>query len=235
MTNLILLLIPALTVSICRGTIPDEPGDYTIGSGFQEIPADKQILLNGRIWRNQYLKVEGDQFFVTNTFIKGSVTFNGKKYSNLNVKFDILNDELILNVESNPIIFLNKEMVDSFTLNIDNRSYNVINAGNDTSSVLRGYVNVLYDGPSSLFVKYSKYIQPLAVDGKYDLFYQQHRIYLKWGSEIVQIRGVMKLIKLLEDKKHEVRSFMKGKWFKVSMKDPYTLIPLLRYYDSLKE
>ena len=84
---------------------------------------------------------------------------------------------------------MNKEKVDSFSLILGNRIYHIINAGTDSSDVLRGYVNVLYDGPSSLYVKYTKKIQPLAVDGRFDLFFQEHRVYLKKGKEIVPVAG----------------------------------------------
>ena len=196
-------------------------------------PIDKHILLNGRIWRNQYSKVTGDQFFLTDKYIIGSVTFNGRKFGNLDLKFDIYNDELILSIESYPVIFMNKEMVDSFNLILGNRTYNIINAGTDTLNVLKGYVNVLYKGPSALYVKYIKKIQPLADDGKYDLFYQEHLVYLRQGAKIIPVTGKKKLLNLLEDKKKEIRDYMKRSGIKVTQKDPYTFIPVLEYYDGI--
>ena len=98
----------------------------TFSNAITQDPVDKHILLNGRIWRNQYSKVTGDQFFLTDKYIKGSVTFNGRTFDNLNLKYDIYNDELILSIESYPVIFMNKEMIDSFSLNIREQdiSYN---------------------------------------------------------------------------------------------------------------
>ena len=98
----------------------------------QQNPSDKQLLLNGRIWRNQYSNAMGDQFFLTNTFLKGSVTFSGQRFNNLDLKYDIANDELILSIESYPSILMNKEMVDSFSIVYENRNYHIINAGTDT-------------------------------------------------------------------------------------------------------
>lgn len=200
---------------------------------YQQNKSDKLILLNGRIWRNQYSGVTGDQFFLGNVFFKGSVTFNGRKFDNLDLKYDIHNDELILSIESYPVIMMNKEMVDSFRLVLGNRNFSVINAGTDTSNILRGYVNVLYKGPSTLYVKYEKLIQPLGDDGKYDLFYQRHQAYLKKGTEIVTVEGKRKLMNLLDDKKNEIRDYLKKKRIKIMKQDPYTFIPVLEYYDSL--
>jgi len=192
-----------LFLIFCRGILPELIfADETVN---QQNPSDKLILLNGRIWRNQYSKTTGDQFFLTNTFLKGSVVINGRRFGDLDLKYDILNDELILRIESYPIIFMNKEMVDSFTLDYESRNYHMINAGNSNSSVLRGYVNVLYDGPSALYVKYAKMIQPLGDDGLYDLFYQAHQIFLRKGTEIVPVGGRKQLLNLLGDKKKEIR------------------------------
>lgn len=232
----IFYLIPVLFLFNCRnglpGTLRESVSPLTV---FQDISSGKMLLLNGRIWHNQFSKVTGDQFFPENKFFKGSVTFDGRKFENLDLKYDIHHDELILSIESYPVIMVNKEMVDSFSLVSGNRIVYVINAGNDTSKVLRGYVNVLYNGPSSLYVKYTKKIQPLGDDGKYDLFVQEHLIYLRKGTEIVRAEGKRKLINLLDDKKKEVREYLKSKRLKVRYKDPGTFIPLLEYYDSIRK
>jgi hypothetical protein len=125
-------------------------------------------------------------------------------------------------------------MVDSFNLIFENTNYHLFNAGTDPSSVLRGYVNVLYDGNSALYIKYKKMLQPLAVDGRYDLFFQEHRSYVKKGSEIVAVTGKRELLNLLEDKKKEIRYYLKTRRYKINRRDPNTFIPVLKYYDSIK-
>jgi len=224
-------LILFLSLVLCHDIKPELiPADKTV---YQQNNADNLVLLNGRIWRNQFSRVTGDQFFLGNIFFKGSVTFKGRKFDNLDLKYDIHNDELILSIESYPVIMMNKEMVDSFSLFIGNRIFSVINAGTDTSNVLRGYVNVLYNGPSTLYVKYAKMIQPLGDDGRYDQFYQKHQTYLKKGTEIVPLEGKRKLMNLLEDKKNEIRDYLKRSRIKIIKQDPYTFIPVLEYYDRL--
>jgi hypothetical protein len=229
-------LTSVLFLIICRGLLTEFIQAAPIYSTvIQQDPSDNKLLFNGRIWRNQYSKAFGDQFFMANTFLKGSVIFNGQKFNNLDLMYDIANDELILRIDFHPTILLNKEMVDSFDLFFENSIYHMINAGNDTSGVLKGYVNVLYDGPSSLIVKYTKMLQPLAVDGKYDLFYQEHRIYVRKDTEIYNVSGKRELLNLLEDKKKEIRDYLKSMKIKITRKDPITFIAVLKYYDSLGE
>lgn len=194
----------------------------------------KNPLLNGRVWHNKYSKARGDQFFLSNTFLKGSVTYNGKRFDNLDLQYDIANDELILKIESYPIIMMNKEMVDSFSLLFESRQYKIINTGNDTASILKGYVNVLYNGPSTLYVKYTKYIRPLALDGIFDLFQEEHRIYLRKDSEILPVTGKRKFFDLLGDKREEIRHFIKSYKLKIVHKNPVTYVPVIEYYDSIR-
>jgi len=230
--NLISVLL--LILSCCIYPEPIRSAS-AYSSAIQDNPSDKQFLLNGRIWRNKHSKAVGDQFFLSNMFLKGSVFSNGRRFDNLDLLYDINSDELLLRTESYPIIIMNKEMVDSFILVFDNRKYYVINAGKDSPGVLKGYVNIMYDGPSELYVKYKKNIQPLAVDGRYDLFHSDHSVYLKKGSEIVPVAGKKELLNLLEDKKKEIRLYLKSNRLKLRQKDPETYIPVLRYYDSLRE
>lgn len=196
---------------------------------------DKQSLLNGRIWRNQYSKVSGNQFFLSDNFTKGSLTFNGRRFNNLDLLYDIADDELILKGTSFPTIILNKEMVDSFSLFIQNHTYHIINTGNDSSSMLKGYINVLYAGPSTLYVKYYKKIQPLAEDGRLDLFYPEHRIFLRIENEIFQLGGRKRLLYLLSGRKTEIRDYIRRSRIKLKPKNPESLIPLLKFYDDLKQ
>jgi hypothetical protein len=194
---------------------------------------DKKALLNGRIWWNQYSKAIGNQYFLDGSFLKGSVVFNGKRYSGLDLKYDIANDELLFSLVNHPVISLNKEMVDSFTLEFQNRNYNILNAGNDTSSILKGYINLLYNGPSALYVKYTKKIYPLAVDGRFDLFAEEHKVFLNTPNGIVLITSKRKLFDILKDKKKELSHFLRESKMKCNIKNPETIVPVVRYYDKL--
>lgn len=207
-----------------------------LGPEQEKRPGD-QDMLNGRIWHNKYQKVFGHQFFLTNSFLIGSVTMNGRKYNNLDLLYDIADDELILKSESYPVIILNKEMVDSFTLRNGEKVYKIINERTDTNAIHGGYINVLYEGPSAFYVKYTKRIQPLAVDGRSDLFYQETRMFVKHHTEMVRVENKKDLFNLLKDKKKEIRGFISNNrtnGYRLSVKEPETFLPLLKYYDSLK-
>jgi hypothetical protein len=192
-----------------------------------------QILNNGRAWRNLYYKIKGDQFLYSPELLPGSVTIEGRTFNNLKLKYDIYNDELIMITDHGIIIQLNKEMVESFRMIFDN-IYNFKKLEADTLNSLSGYVNVLYDGNTSLYVKYRKEILQLAVENKYDLFNQINRIYVKKDGVFSRVDSKREFLNLFKDKKQQLHTFMKANKLKLSRKNPASFKPVIEYYDTLQ-
>lgn len=196
------------------------------------------VLLNGRIWGNRHSKVTGDPYFNSDSYLKGSVVFKGQNFGNLDLKYDIYSDELVYRPESHPVIFLNKEMVDSFEvsaydINTGFRDYRFFNAGTAPRSGPAGYINLLYSGPTSLLVKYAKKIQPLADQGIYDLFHQELKIFLRKDTTIIPVASRKQFMSLMGDKKEEIREYRKRHRWRIRLKEPDSLVPVLEFYDSL--
>jgi hypothetical protein len=195
---------------------------------------DVQLLYNGRAWRNLYYKVREDQFLFSTEFLTGSVTVEGKTFNNLPLKYDIYNDELLTITDHGIILQLNKEMIDLFTMKYQNQILNFKRLDADSINSLSGYVNVLYNGSTSLYIKYRKEILLLAVENKYDIFNQINRIFVAKNEKIFKVDSKGELLKLLEDQKHLVRSFIRSNKIRISRKDPYSFKPVIEYYDKLQ-
>jgi hypothetical protein len=214
---------------------PAITSNLRIGLKQNEDPYFANSIINGRLWYNTYKQIRGHQFFLSDQFITGNITFNGKTYNQLRFKYDILNDELIIGMDPYPLIMMNKEMVDSFSLKVNDQEYYFFNAGNDSSSILKGYISVLYNGSTALLVKQKKMIQPLAVDGKYDMFYDEFHVFIRKNDEIIPINSKKSLYNNIAEKEKDVKEYMKQNGFRINKKDPYSYIPALRYYDKLSE
>ena len=198
-------------------------------------PQEDYLIMNGKLWRNLYLGVKGNPCFLTGEYLTGDITFNGRVFRDRIFRYDIYNDEIVLWVNSTTTIILNKEMVNEFDLNYLGEKYHVINLGEDSTSILSGFVNVYYEGPTSLYVKYRKEIEILAVDNKYDLFIQLHRIFIRKDNQIIQVSGKGELLKILSDRKGELKSYIKQNKLRVAKKEPWSFIPVLEYYDKLRQ
>ncbi len=191
-----------------------------------------QILNNGRAWRNLYYKVKGDQFLYSPEFLPGSVKIEGRTFNNLKLKYDIYDDELIMITDNGIIIQLNKEMVEAFSIIFDNIcNFKKLDA--DTINSLSGYVNVLHDGRTSLYVKYRKEILQLAVENKYDMFNQINRIYVKKDGVISRVDTKREFLNLFKDKKQQLHAFIRSNKLKLSRKNPGSFKPVIEYYNTL--
>ncbi len=196
---------------------------------------EKQILYNGRVWRNLYPQIEGNQFLFSREFLPGSVTMNGRTFdsSNLKFKLDIVNDELLILTDRNAILQLNKEMVDLFILLYENELYRFKRMGPDSLNILSGYFNVIYDGETSLYVKYKKEIRLRNSAGEKDTFIQSHRVYVMKGGILHTVNSKSSLIKLLSDHKEQLKDFIRSNKIRVSGKNPESIAPVLAFYDNL--
>jgi hypothetical protein len=194
---------------------------------------DRQLLLNGRVWRNLFYKVRGTQFLFSDSFIQGDVVINGRTFRDCSLKYDLVNDELLTKAGQNIIIQLNKEMVESFTLNYNLSVWTFVRPERDSLKELDGYVNLLYSGNSALYAKYRKVILLLSVDNKYDEFSQVQKIYLKKGGKLYSIGNKNDVIDLYSDFRQQIKSFLRTSKIKISRKQPESFVPLVRFCDKL--
>ena len=88
----------------------------------QDTLPDNQSLINGRIWSNHYFMISGDQFLFSNNFLPGIITMKGRTFSDVTLKYDILNDEILMPLDSGRVLQMNKELVDSFMISYNNKT-----------------------------------------------------------------------------------------------------------------
>jgi hypothetical protein len=194
---------------------------------------DKQLLFNGRIWRNLYYRVRGHQFLFSDSFLPATIVINGKTFPGISIKYDVCNDELLTKAGQNIIIQLNKQMVESFTFEYNNKSWRFLKLEKDSLNDLNSYVNLLYKGDVSLFVKYRKSILLLAVDNKYDEFELMLKIYVMKDGKAFPVSNQKDVIALYSSYKQQIRNFIRTNKLQISRKSPESFVPLIEYCDKL--
>ena len=201
----------------------------------QDAINDNQMLYNGRIWRNLFPLVKENQFLFSKEFLPASVSMRGKTFSYVRIKYDIFTDEIIIPFAPAGMLQLNKQMVDSFSLIFQNKNYHFVRIPDGNSALPGGYYNVVYKGKTTLYARYIKKIEKLADKDEFDKFYQINRIYIIHADNVFNIPGRKDLFRVLNVQKKEVRQFMRENNIKISIEDPFTFIPFLRFIDDLKE
>jgi len=197
--------------------------------------SENQALYNGRIWRNLYYLVNGSQFLFSNEFLKGSVCMRGKYFTNINVKYDIFKDELLTPIDHGRILQLNKEQVDSFSVNFQNKKYHFRRIKTDSTNRTGEYYRILYSGRSSLYIKYIKKINKLSISGESDSFYQNEKLYFEKNGRFELISGKHDLLKAMNDKRDQINAFIRKNRISISDSESESIIPVIRYFDSLSQ
>jgi len=201
----------------------------------QDTITRNQLLYNGRVWRNTYTGVKGDPYLFSKEFLKGSVTINGKNFDNVKLLYEIHKDEILTVSGRNIIILLNKEMVNSFNIEYNNRSYRFVNSENAPVSLPVGYSNALYEGATGVYVKYRKVIDPRAIENRYDAFRQVHRIYVIRDSVPMPVGNPGQFFNLFSrEDTRLLKLYLKKEKIRLSMKEPDSFAAVARYYDLMK-
>jgi hypothetical protein len=199
----------------------------------QDTLKEIQILYNGIFWTNKYHKFEGDQYLFSDIFLPGSLSFNNHHFRNLEIRYDILSDEIMIPRNRDMIVQLNKEMVDSFTLVFENKEYRFLNFRNDSLLGSGGYFNILYEGKSALYVKYIKSLATVITDKSNGYFNQIMHLILVVNGKDYKINRLQDILDLVPGASKQIRDFKREKRLKVTIKKPESFIPIIRFYDSL--
>lgn len=233
MLSLVLLLpcchFPAFAATRAFGNVPMEV-ERPQPDSLQEY----QILYNGRVWKNLYYRVAGDQFLFSSEFLPASLSVQGRTFDNIRLKYDLYQDEILMPFGPGRALQLNREMVEGFFITFQGKIYQFLRMPEDGSEGLKGYVRVLYSGESALYVKYTKKINRPGIENHPDIFYQITRVYLVRDHQVRLIARTGDLFNVFGEKRKLIRDFMKKNSIRLSVKEPESLIPVIRYCDSLK-
>lgn len=231
--SLFFILFAIINVKLVAPAASITPNLFYNELSDDSLPANKTFM-NGRIWRDLYTAVKEDQFLFTNEFLPGQVTMNGKTFNTPKLRYDILNDELMTVTDKGHILQLNKEMVDDFSLTYRMRIYYFTKSEPDTLNKESGYFNVLYEGRSSLYIRYYKEISKRGPGKNYEDFVQSEKVYIIKDGIFHQVRNNHDFKKIVSDKKNEIKAYLKENRIMISGKSPDAYVPVLEYYDTLK-
>jgi hypothetical protein len=124
-------------------------------------------LFEGTEYKEKYRTIRGNhKFFTSSQYLTGNIVYNGQPYYDIKLRYDIYEDDLIANLQSNfgfSTLKLIKDKIESFSLN--NQLFVKLSYQTDNRTFtkdMNGFYALLFKNPNLiLYKKYKKTIKKL--------------------------------------------------------------------------
>ena len=124
----------------------------------QTIGVTNSGIFNGVLYVEKHpVRGEDHKFFGSKSFMPGSVDYNEQSYFNVELKYDVYDDQLLIRnseISGSPIAILDKEYIATFKIN--GHIFKNISFSTGKSNELSGFFEVLIDNDSLTLLKKHK-------------------------------------------------------------------------------
>jgi len=192
------------------------------------------LIYNGKMFQDYFPFEPGNHvFFLANEFTPGTVIYDGFLYKKVDLKYDLVADQLIMQHPSFGMgIILNPKYVSSFTLSnhtflrIPDNPANIKNQGQ--------YYDALYQGQVSLVVKRIKKIsEVVGQDRVKRTVSAQNKYYLYKDSVYTQVTNKKTLLKVLGNNLSKSQQFIRANKLNFRKDKENSMLSLVKFYDSI--
>jgi hypothetical protein len=195
-----------------------------------------QVLANGIIYIDKYWKKEGHQFFLEDRLYKGNLVFKGREYQGLEMKYDIVNQQLIVFIRHN---FLQQGIVPPHdfisAFNLEETYFSKYEIDGEPR-----FYQVVFDSDKlKCLYNWSKQALETASSGNYEYYHfeftgSKRKSYLNIEGSFELYRNNKTFTALFpNDMQSSLRHYMKVNHINVSKCTDEKMIELLKYCTSL--
>lgn len=167
-------------------------------------------LFNGLRYLEEFRTLNNNhKFFSTSQFIKGNLIYDGQSYYDIDMKYDLFEDQVIVNLQGksgNSITELNADRIEQFTLN--GITFNRVITNNEN---LNGFYAIITDNKGVLCYKRYRKSQKKYIQNKniYYKFSAYNEYILSTPTDIYPIKSKSDFIKIFPEYKNEINNFFR--------------------------
>ena len=194
-------------------------------------------VLNGWEYKDYHRLITGDQFFLTDEPVNGSVLYDGILYPDLQLRYDIVNDVVVIRHPSQEgyisDVQIPGDKISRFTI----PEHNFIRINSDSLSetnIPTGFYDQIYNGTVQVLVKRMKRLVESAGSSEIQKeFVYKERFYIYRNNEYHQIRGRRSFLKLFPERKKEIKRFLKKNNLRFNYDKEKAILKATQYFDQL--
>lgn len=195
---------------------------------------NEAAIYNGALHYAYFSSIEGIAYFYSADWQKGSVVYEGTRYQNILMKYDLVKDQLVVaQSESGGLpISLNSFRVSEFSfLNYQFIRVENENPGQELNS---GFYRLLNAGRVTALARTEKTISERIVDNKVvQKFETKTRYYISRGDQYYKIKNKNDLFRILGDHKIELHEFLRENKLNYRKNPEKTLAASVKFYNHL--
>lgn len=167
---------------------------------------------NGPFYTDTYKTIgTNNMYLITNKYTIGNINYEGQNYYNVNIKYNVYEDELILNPhgESKHIgIILIKDKVDSFYIN-DKKFVKINQNKSSLAELATGYYELeRINDNFNFYIKHHKKLDKIINDdGVYYNFPEDNQFFISFENVFYSIDSKNDIIKIFPHQKKGITDF----------------------------
>lgn len=212
MRKIIFFLLP-LSVFVCNGL-----DAQVVGSNLAFLPEYReqlpyfQELITGGQYQEPPRTIDGDPYYFSRQFEKGSLTINGITYPDVPLLYDVFRDQVVtFHPVFNQKILIKPEKIGGFQLG-DGPQFKYFPGNEEDFRDGNGIYEVLGEGEYLALAKRYKTTKPIREISKYaEIYVEKTAYFLLKGEGFFPVNKESKLLAALGLEKKEVRKELKSK------------------------
>lgn len=191
-------------------------------------------LYEGKEFINYNFRIEGTPFYSGDQLQKGSIYHAGILYNDVSMKYDLVgNVPVIFHNDLTYPIKLAPESTPWFRIN-GHRFERLVKETEESPVPETGYYDIIIDDEISFLVKRQRSILEETENLQVRRWYENRNdYYLKKDGEFHEIKARRHLLNVLDDRRKEVKKFLKQNDLKVRKQREEAIRRAVEYYNSL--
>jgi hypothetical protein len=202
---------------------------------YQKMLGGQSRLFNGSRYVPPKQTFEQHPYFLSEDWITGSLFYDGEYFHDVPLMYDLATDVLITeHFPSGHAIRLVREKLDHFSMGT-HFFEKIINDSVAGSLPGTGFYDILYPGESKVIALRSKFLREKIEGRIVTITYEEkNRYFIRRNGVFFSVRSKGSVLKLMDDRRQDLRKFMKLQRIVFSDDRERALKSLAEHYDNLK-
>lgn len=218
--------------SIAQNTT--EPSYHIVDSTLNIYRSDDR-LVNGKYYKPKHDFAAGHPYFLTDNWEQGKLFIKGIEYDNVLIKYNIVEDIVILSTISINRVAKNIIIHNSFldSLAIGNFFFHNTNIFPVEKSI--GIAEIIYSGKISAYYKYkNEFKEDYTIKNPFGRYLSPtKKLYLYDGSDFELIRSKKALLVYFQNHENELRQFLRQHKIRIKKASPQQIESILQFCEQL--